>query len=194
MSGRPSWKWPRVSGAAVLKRCRRCCVSVSLSLVCVVYKTETSLVAERSTPEHATREQRFKFAYTWSCKPPVQHADRQRLCERECCAYNPPTAKMEIKATFCLRPRFRLCMTGIGSMMIAKSVTMFIAALVLGEILAIVIWIWSKINIQPHRELVNAFRTGFSGPECPYWNAGEDAAKNCPESVDDNDSHETPTR
>jgi hypothetical protein len=50
------------------------------------------------------------------------------------------------------------------------------------------------MNIQPHGELVNAFCTGFSGPECPYWNAREDAAENCPESVYDYDSHKTPTR
>ncbi|EAT86480.1 hypothetical protein SNOG_06649 [Parastagonospora nodorum SN15] len=30
-------------------------------------KTEMSVVAERSTPVHATREQRFMFMYTWYC-------------------------------------------------------------------------------------------------------------------------------
>ena len=85
-------------------------------------------------------------------------------------------------------------MTGIGSMIMAKSVTMFIAALVLDGISAIVIRIWSKMNIQPHGELVNAFCAGLSGPERPYRNAREDAAENCPESVDDDYTHETPTR
>lgn len=47
--------------------------------------------------------------------------------------YKPPTAKMEIKAIFCLRPRFRLRMTGMGRTISAKSVTILIPALVLSR-------------------------------------------------------------
>jgi hypothetical protein len=49
------------------------------------------------------------------------------------CTYNPPTAKMEIRAIFCRRPRFKPRMTGIGRMIMAKSVTMLIPALVLQQ-------------------------------------------------------------
>jgi hypothetical protein len=55
-------------------------------------------------------------------------SDEQKITRR---THNPPTAKIEMRAIFCRRPRFKLRMTGIGNMIIAKSVTMFIAALVL---------------------------------------------------------------
>lgn len=45
--------------------------------------------------------------------------------------YKPPTAKIPIRAVFCRRSKFRLRMTGIGRMMIAKSVAMLTAAFVL---------------------------------------------------------------
>jgi hypothetical protein len=44
--------------------------------------------------------------------------------------HKPPTAKIEMRPIFCLLPKFNPWMTGIGRRMIAKSVTMLIAAFV----------------------------------------------------------------
>jgi hypothetical protein len=46
-------------------------------------------------------------------------------------------------------------MTGIGRMIIAKSVTMFMPALVLEELLVPSVHLEDGESIQPHRELIN---------------------------------------
>lgn len=44
---------------------------------------------------------------------------------------------------------------------------------------------------EPHGELVDAMSLLF-GPEGLHWHAGEDAAKDCPDGVANDDSEETP--
>lgn len=51
------------------------------------------------------------------------------LCNRMNSTYTPPIAKTPIRSCFWRRLRLSLRMTGIGRTMIARSVTMFIAAL-----------------------------------------------------------------
>lgn len=53
-----------------------------------------------------------------------------RYIKQELFTYNPPTAKIPPRACFCLFARFKLRMTGIGKIIMTKSVRMLIAALV----------------------------------------------------------------
>jgi hypothetical protein len=106
--------------------------------------------------------------------------------------YNPPTAKMDIKAIFCRRPRFRLRITGIGSMIKAKSVTILIPALVLYNRSAFPSGSSQGTNLQPHGKLIDT-RSGLSGPESSYWNTCKYTREHSPKRINYDYSHESPT-
>lgn len=57
--------------------------------------------------------------------------NRERICRKEgkWVTYKPPIAKIPMSACFCLRGRLRPRMTGIGKIMMVKSVKVFMPPL-----------------------------------------------------------------